>query len=298
MFRIGLVLGFITTFAFVNFTIASENLQRFDRVIAAYDFENDIAIGAVDIGPRNIHAGFSRGAFKSDESKFGNKSLAFERSGHFGGSEDSFLSVFNEFSIAFWIKTPVQDCDIAIGLLAKDGFETKGVTSVRIESEGYSYKTGIIDAGGISTHHSDGKNLHRIEVTDIKDVNMMDSTWHHIVFTLDKKQYVITIDGEIIFTKIEQSKKYTEPSWKGEEKVPAYIGYVGDKTVISIELAPDNKKINGQIFFDDVIFYEEAFSATDIQQLYKNGLKNFLEVMPVDPQEKVATTWAEIKSGR
>ena len=85
MFRIGLVLGFITTFVFVNFAIASENLQRFDRVIVAYDFENDIAIGAEDIGPRNIHAGFSRGAFKSDESKFGNKSLAFERSGHFGG---------------------------------------------------------------------------------------------------------------------------------------------------------------------------------------------------------------------
>ena len=298
MFRIGLVLGFITTFTFANFAIASENLQRFDRVIAAYDFENDIA-GAVDIGPRNIHAGFSRGAFKSDESKFGNKSLAFERSGKFGGSEDSFLSVFNEFSIAFWIKTPVQDCDILIGLLAKDGLETKGITSVSIESEGYSYKTGIIDAGGISSHHSDGKNVHTIEVTEIKDVNMMDNRWHHIVFTLDKIQYVITIDGEIIFTKIpEQWKKYTEPNWKGEEKVPAYIGYVGNKTVISIELAPDNKKINGQIFFDDVIFYEEAFSATDIQELYKNGLKNFLEVMPVDPQEKVATTWAEIKSQR
>ena len=299
MFRIGLVLGFITTFAFVNFAIASENLQRFDRVIAAYDFENDIAIGAVDIGPRNINAGFSRGAFKSDESKFGNKSLAFERSGHFGVSEDSFLSVFNEFSIAFWIKTPVQDCDILIGLLAKDGLETKGITTVSIESEGYSYKTGIIDAGGISSHHSDGKNVHTIKVTDIKDVNMMDNRWHHIVFTLDKIQYVITIDGKIIFMNVpEQWKKYTEPNWKGEEKVPAYIGYVGNKTVISIELSPDNKKINGQIFFDDVIFYEEAFSATDIQELYKNGLKNFLEVMSVNPQEKVATTWGEIKSRR
>ena len=300
MFRIGLVLGFITTFVFVNFAIASENLQRFDRVIAAYDFENDIAIGAEDIGPRNIHAGFSRGAFKSDESKFGNKSLAFERSGHFGVSENSFLSIFNEFSIAFWIKTPVQDCDIGVGLSAKDGFETKGITFVNIESEGYSYKTGIIDAGGISAHHSGGKNVHRIEVTEIKeDINMMDNRWHHIVFTLDQIQYVITIDGKIIFRKVpEQWKRHTEPNWKGEEKVPAYIGYVGDKTVISIELAPDNKKINGQIFFDDVIFYEEAFSATDIQELYNNGLKDFLEVMPVDPQGKVATTWGEIKSGR
>ena len=300
MFRISLVLGFITTFAFVNFAIASENLQRYDRVIAAYEFEeagrSDLGF---DIGPRRILGYLSRGAFFSDESKFGNKSLAFERSGIFQASENSFLSIFNEFSIAFWIKTPVQDCDILIGLLAKDGLETKGVTSVRIESEGYSYETGIIDAGGISARHSDGKNTHRIEVTDIKDVNMMDNTWHHIVFTLDKIQYVITIDGEIIFSELpDQWTKFTEPNWKGEEEVPTYIGYVGNETVISIELSPDNKKINGQIFFDDIVFYEEAFSATDIQELYKNGLKNFLEVMPVEPQKKAATTWAEVKSGR
>ena len=289
MFRIGLVWGFITTFAFINFAIASENLQRFDRVIAAYDFEGDIAIGAVDIGPRNIHAGFSRGAFKSDESKFGDKSLTFERSGHFSTREDSFLSVFSEASISFWIKTPEQPIDILVAMGAYNGFENEGITSIRV----------LRDNGGIRITQI-GHGTRSAERYNIEDVNVMDSKWHHLVFTLDHNKYNFFLDSKNVFSENAMYERIifpiTTPITK--ENVPVYIGYVGDRTTISIELVPDYYKINGMILFDDLVFYEEAFSATDIQELYKNGLKNFLEVMPVDPQEKVATTWADIKSGK
>lgn len=285
MFRI--VLGFITTFAFINFAIASENLQRFDRVIAAYDFENDIAIGALDIGPRNIQAGFFRGAFKSDELKFGNKSLAFERSGHFSAREDSFLSVFSEASISFWIKTPEQPIDILVAMGAYNGFENEGITSIRV----------LRDNGGIRITQI-GHGTRSAEGYNIEDVKVMDSKWHHLVFTLDHNKYTFFFDSKNVFN--ENAMYEAIISWNPitRENVPVYIGYVGDRTTISIELVPDYYKINGMILFDDLVFYEEAFSATDIQELYKNGLKNFLEVMPVDPQEKVATTWAEIKSRR
>ena len=33
----------------------------------------------------------------------------------------------------------------------------------------------------------------------------------------------------------------------------------------------------------------------EIKGLYKDGLQGFLEAMPVNPEEKVATTWSEIK---
>ena len=287
MFRIGLVLGFITTFVFVNFAIASENLQRFDRVIVAYDFENDIAIGAEDIGPRNIHAGFSRGAFKSDESKFGNKSLAFERSGHFGVSEDSFLSVFSEASISLWIKTPEQPLSILVAMAAYNGFENEGVTAIKVLSENRGVE--IIQIGnGV-------KDSERYE---IEGINANDNKWHHLVFTLDENKYSFFFDSRNVFS--ENAMYESIVSWNPitRENIPVYIGYVGDKTSISIELTPDFRKINDIIFFDDLVFYEEAFSATDIQELYNNGLKNFLEVMPVNPQEEVTMTWGEIKSGR
>ena len=287
MFRIGLVLGFITTFVFVNFAIASENLQRFDRVIAAYDFENDIAIGAEDIGPRNIHAGFSRGAFKSDESKFGNKSLAFERSGHFGASADSFLSVFSEASISFWIKTSEQPLSILVAMGAYNGFENEGITSIKVLSENRGIEITQI-----------GNGTKRIEQYKIEGINASDNKWHHLVFTLDENKYSFFFDSRNVFSENAMYENIISFSPITRENIPVYIGYVGDKTSISIELTPDFRKINDIIFFDDLVFYEEAFSATDIQELYNNGLKNFLEVMPVNPQEEVTMTWGEIKSGR
>ena len=282
-------MGFITIFAFVNLATASENLQRFDRIIAAYDFETVRDFGAVDIGSRDIHAGFFRGAFKSDESKFGDKSLAFERSGHFSVRKDSFLSVFSEASISFWIKTPEQPIDILVAMGAYNGFENEGITSIRV----------LRDNGGIRITQI-GHGTRSAERYNIEDVNVMDSKWHHLVFTIDHNRYNFFFDSRNVFSENAMYERIifpiTTPITK--ENVPVYIGYVGDRTSISIELVPDVYKINGMILFDDLVFYEEAFSATDIQELYKNGLKNFLEVMPVDPQEKVATTWAEIKSGR
>ena len=47
---------------------------------------------------------------------------------------------------------------------------------------------------------------------------------------------------------------------------------------------------------DEVGFFETGFSAYEIEGLYKDGLETFLEVMPVESQGKLATTWGGLKS--
>lgn len=271
----------------MNPVFASVNSERYDRVVAAYDFESENEF-ARDIGPREIHAGLFRGAFKSEESKFGNKSLAFERSGGFQASKDSFLSIFSEASIAFWIKTPEQPFEILIAFGGYDGGENRGITSVSLQKDS---KIEITQIG-------EGTREFKQYETEIET---MDNKWHHIVFILDHNRYRLFYDG---VQRLDEVALYESPysdigEWIGFETprvIPVYIGYVGNRTFVSIELSPDYYKIEDQILFDDLVFYEEPFSPTDVQELYKNGLKKFLEVMPVDPQAKIATTWGAIKS--
>ena len=49
--------------------------------------------------------------------------------------------------------------------------------------------------------------------------------------------------------------------------------------------------LTGSVLVDEVGFFEIGFSVDEVKGLYDDGLTDFLEAMPVDPREKVATTW-------
>ena len=76
-----------------------------------------------------------------------------------------------------------------------------------------------------------------------------------------------------------------------------YGRFMGNMTVLGIGTA-EEKSLTGSAYFDDVGFFETGFSIYEIKGLYNDGLTKFLEVMPIDPQDKVTTTWGEIKNRR
>ena len=60
--------------------------------------------------------------------------------------------------------------------------------------------------------------------------------------------------------------------------------------------ASKGKGIRGNAIIDNLGFFETGFSPYEIKALYQNGLHNFMEVMPVSPRNRLATTWGEIES--
>lgn len=73
------------------------------------------------------------------------------------------------------------------------------------------------------------------------------------------------------------------------------MGFIGDETLIRIGV---HNTIKSRILVDDLGFFGTGFSPYEIKALRnsQSGLKGFLEVMPVDPADKVATTWGGMKS--
>ena len=46
---------------------------------------------------------------------------------------------------------------------------------------------------------------------------------------------------------------------------------------------------------DDLAFFQEAFTDTDIASIYDVGLPQIMSITPVEPQDKVTTMWASMK---
>ena len=63
----------------------------------------------------------------------------------------------------------------------------------------------------------------------------------------------------------------------------------GNLVLLTIVTSAEN---NQNTLVDEVGFFETGFSAYEIKGLYEDGLETFLEVMPVESQGKLATTWA------
>lgn len=93
-------------------------------------------------------------------------------------------------------------------------------------------------------------------------------TWHHLVGVVADKKMLLYVDGEL-----EKEQNYNGPMTTGGSETE--IGKAGDGGFVGI--------------IDEVMIYSKALSADEVEQIFE------AEGLPVQPQGKLATRWAEIK---
>lgn len=243
------------------------------EVIAVYKFEN-----TNDSGPLRYDGSLRGESSIVNNGKIG-KCLRLGSDGKFVSVDlDKSLSVVSRsFSVVAWVKTTSTTGGIWIDASGiQEGDSNYGSISINI-FPGRSRFGNFV--GGIS----DDEDNDSYYTSENMDVSINDGKWHHFAFSLAEDFYRIFIDGDIVY----------------EDRENEYIGFLGfEGSIVGVYAVQgtDDRNLNKPAFVDEVGFFETGFSVYEIQGLYDDGLADFLEAMPVDPQAKVATTWGELKS--
>lgn len=261
---IAVILRFLTTICVLTF-LESIATAGFDLVVAVYHFEN-----TEDSGPRGFDGTLLGAAAIVDNGKIG-KCLQLRNEDWFVTLEEHPLGIIADaFSIVAWVKLPRQSDDFHIVLVGtNDDDAMDGAIYLSIQS-----------SGDIKGSHLDSEE-DKFESLASADRNVSDNRWHHIAYTKNADTYMLFIDGEVVKTKHSDED----------------VGFVSDGTFIFISGEFD-VNLTGTVFVDEVGFFETGFGVFEIEEIYEEGLTDFLKALPVDPRAKVATTWGEIKGIR
>lgn len=261
---------FITTFMFACLaSVATAGLDqagKYNEVIAIYKFED-----TSDSGPRELHGRFFGDASIVRSGR--GKVLKLANDADFDATSDMFLALTPDFTVAAWIG--LKSCCLTIAMRGYNEDETAefgerdiGYAGMNVNHDGNV--SGWFDE--IAGERTLGKSISlqstNVDVTDFK--------WHHIAFSRFGDIYTLFVDGEVV------DRRY----------VDEYVSFFGDRTHLYIF----TYDLKGNAFVDDAIFLEIGLSVYEIKAIMNSGLDAFLEAMPVDPADKVATTWAAVKS--
>ena len=257
------------TFILFTISIAAfaglDDAGRFDDVVAIYYFED-----ATDSGPREFDGSFGENATIVNNGKI-DKCLRLQNEDSFSMINTLFLGLVDrEFSVTAWVKLQQQSDKFNMAVAGYDdgntfvgGFQLSVLSDGNIQGYQYNFES---------------EKLASIESAD---ENVADNSWHHLAFTKYSDTLRLFIDGEMV----------------NEQSSSDYLGFVSDNTFINLSTSND-ADITGNLFIDELGFFETGFSIYEIEGLYEDGLSDFLEAMPVDPEEKVATTWGKMKTRR
>lgn len=266
-----------------NISIAGLDADSpYDDTIAVYYFNNNR-----DSGPRGFHLNFGGNselaggndeitAQISDKGRIG-KGLQLTDTGCLCGYyEDESLSIVGaEFSIVAWVKMRKQKYQFSMsaeGWGSEDSEHRVGMVSLTVHTDGNLI--GTLERGLARANMS-------TNAWDDTQQDVANNRWHHIAFTQYANYLNLFVDGKLV----------------KREKFDSYLGFIGNSALIRVHY---HGKIKGSIMMDDLGFFETGFSPYEIKALRnsKRGLKAFLEVMPIDPADKMATTWGSMKSHR
>lgn len=245
-------------------------------VIAAYDFENERLNKwgnqyVVGWGINEAHGYLLNDAeiLPPLEGKYGKALLIDGHLEYFGEHPPNILGA--GISIVAWVKMPPQPRKSALHLSLR-GLGLNSATGTRalsLNSSGILKFTGFYAVAPPML----GAALISKE-SDIQDI--IDNEWHHIAYTYHSRTHQMFVDGEIVF----------------QEK-SGITNIDGSLTSVSIGNIRGDP-IRGTLI-DDAGIFAIGLQPYQIRQIYNNKLSNFINAMPVDPQEKVATTWASLK---
>ena len=269
------VLFFLTFLTLSLVSIATAGLDTDsirNRVIAVYDFESsgnrEALVFTEDSGPQQLPATLLNGASIAQDGKSG-KGLSLEGFA-LAGSGTRLVPLFASFgfSIVAWVKRPQQEGGVVIGMGASAGVGDENVSTGLIA-------LGVTPSGNIKGTHTDHKTGASV-VIPTRGENVSDNKWHHIAYVLFADTYTLFIDGEAVLSQ----SAVVRPIFSGDIVLLTIMGSENQRNTL----------------VDEVGFFETGFSTYEIQGLYEDGIEEFLEVMPVESQGKLATTWGELKS--
>lgn len=250
-------------------TAGLNNHEVVNNAIAVYYFE-----GLEDTSIRNADGELSGGASLTNNGIW-EQGLQITGEGSFRGNLEVFpILIGLEFSITARVKIPRQTTGyihVAIVSTTTETILPIGTVVLCVTPEG-----NLRGERGTVLPNLDQEML---AILESEGSNVTDNRWHHIAFTKYGHTYALFLDGEVIET-------FHSDTYKG-------LG--GDESYI-LAHAPKDKGVRGNAIVDNLGFFETGFSPYEIKALYQVGLHNFMEVMPVSPRNRLATTWGEIKS--
>ena len=249
-----------------------------DHVIGIYHFEStkqrkNGSLYTPDSGIRKINGNLQKNANLTNAGKYGNSLLLRSQDAFCASTLSIPLFLSNEYSIVSWVKLQKQSSDGYLHLLMK-GYVLTGDDIILISLIGMS----IVPDGNLFASHGNNFLGEDPILIASENQNIANNRWHHIAFTRYANTLSLYIDGRSVAS-------HTTTNF------PAFFG---NYTCLEIS-GSSNINFTGDVLVDDAGYFETGFSSYEIKGLYNDGLQNFLDVMPVNPGAKLATTWGLLK---
>lgn len=174
------------------------------------------------------------------------------------------------FSIVAWVHLPRQPNSFLIEIYTYNRPIVHIRHNVYAGSEG-SVTLGILREGALFGSYAYNKNAtaHTVESTGSP---ITYNRWEHIAFVINATSMRLYFNGNRIVDQV----------------VNGHEALAGTGSLISIG---DNTRGN----VDDVGFFINDLTDTQVRMIYSQGLENIINIAAVDPDGKVATTWGALK---
>lgn len=187
-------------------------------------------------------------------------------------SSDS-LSMNAEMTVAFWIKTTKQMVDMWAD------------RQIVVGKHYLEYEIGVYMNGQLHTYSSNGAGDYDEGImTSFKgkhpdgDADWMKDKWYHVAWTLKGQHEIAYVNG-VKLDEFDKAHAGTKPGTHPLE--------IGRRTGGGLPVL-------GAV--DEVGIFKVALAEADIKTIYSRGLGAALGFTPVEPKDKLATTWADMKS--
>ena len=252
-----------------------------NHVIGIYHFEstqqkNNGSLYTPDSGNRQINGNLVDNANLTNAGKYGKSLLLTSQDAFCAVTLSRPLFLSNEYSVVAWVKLPKQSSDNTLHINIK-GYILTDDNAITISIIGM----GVVPSGNLFASHGNYFRGETPIIINSKNQNIANNRWHHIAFTRYANTLSLYIDGRSVAS--HTTTKFPE--------------FFGNYTCLEIS-GKSNINFTGDVLVDDAGFFETGFSSYEIKGLYNDGLKTFLDVMPVNPQGRLTTTWGSMKSQR
>ncbi len=250
-------------------TVSAQGIST-DELIIYYSFNADTLVdGDILDGSGNENHGLIKGAsLKIVDDGQANECLDFPgvASDYISVRNHSYSDLFPELTLAVWVKTA-----------------QRGMIASWDRSEFFRFGVGDDVLGNLTFIGFDVccpiRDWHgNVEVTD--------DEWHHVVATFDAEMKRIYVDGEL------DVEAPTDTNEQMIGKAVSRFGFIG----IGSEAAAFDAGVGPSWVFnglmDEFFLFHRAISADEVSRLAKAPSEPFA----VDPDDKLSTTWAHIKS--
>ena len=235
-----------------------------DHGVAVYYFSSLTDSGEVlDYSGNSLHGTpFNAAALSTAPGRrylsFGSNAAGFQ-----AWSDTHPLLVLKEFSIVAWVRIPRQLNNFDIQIQAYNGSIANVPENVRAKSEG-SITLGVSGVGTLFGSYTDH--------TFIGSRRIQNDQWGHIAFVVNNTSFRLYLNGNRI----------------ANLPISRHESFAGTGSFLSIGTGA-----RGHV--DEVGFFKNDLTATQVRLLYDYGLATLINVAPVVPGGKVATTWGALK---